>query len=434
MRIRVLLALPLLILCSAALAEPQPAPDSLSPSGVEDLVRLALRDNPELASMRAAAQAAAARPAQARALPDPRFTYGWMGEHLETARGPQSSQFGLSQEFPFFGKRGLMGQMAEREAGVSAERVRAMELALAAGVRQLAADIAYLDGAVSIQSEDRRLLGEIREIANTRYATGEGRLEDVARIEVELAENEQELLALHRDREVMASELNRLLGRDAVTTVTPLAGAVGPDPSLLAAADSLVASGGDAPRPELRAAETAIARSEAAARFARRSYFPDFMLGAQYFVVDEGMSPSPEAGTDAWMVELGVNLPIWFGKLGAGVREARQMQVESRAALAAERNRVRSEIVAAAAQVRRLSEIVAVNRDRLLPQAELALSSARSSYRAGGIGFLDLLDTERSLIRARLTAARARADLARAAAELARATAEPLPQPSGVTP
>lgn len=394
-------------------------------------MRLAVRDNPELIAMRAGAQAAASRPAQARALPDPRFTFGWMGEHIETARGPQTLSYGLSQEIPFFGKRGLMGEMAEREAGVSAERVRATELALAAEVRRLGTETIYLDEALATQSEDRRILHEIGEIASTRYATGQSRLEDVARIEVELAENEQELLALRREREVAAAELNRLLGREIATPLPPLSGAPDPEPSLIAATDSLVATGGA--RPELRAAEEAIARSDAAARLARRNYFPDFMVGAQYLIVDEDMSPSPEAGTDAWMLELGVNVPIWFGKLGAGVREARHMQVESRAALAAEQNRVRSEIAIAAAQVRRLREVVAVIRDRLLPQAELALGSARSSYRSGWIGFLDLLDTERSLIRARLAAARARADLARAAAELARATAQPLPAPSGVT-
>lgn len=380
--------------------------------------------------MRSGAKAAAERPAQARALPDPRFTWQWMGEHIETARGPQTATYGLSQEVPFFGKRGLQGDIAENEAGVAAEQVRAMEFDVVAQVRRVAAEIAYLDQALAIQTEDRRLLDDIQEIANTRYTTGQGRLGDVARIDVELAEREQGLLDLDRDREAAAAELNRLLGRDAASPVPAIRGGLDIG-SALVAADSLAARGDE--RPELRAAEAAIARSDAAAKLARRSYFPDLMLGAQYLVVDKGMSVSPEAGIDAWMIEVGVNLPIWFGKLRSGVREARHMQSQSRASLAAERNRIRSEITASAARVERLRQVVSVQNERLIPKAELALRSASSSYRSGGIGFLDLLDTERALIRARLAAARAQADLAQAAAELERATARPLPAP-GVTP
>jgi outer membrane protein TolC len=411
----------------------------LPPSGVEDLVRLALRDNPDLIAVRAGAGAAAARSEQASALPDPRFTVGWMGEHLETARGPQTLTYSLSQEFPFPGKRGLMSEVASREARVAGERVRAMELALTAEVRRLAAGLIYLDEAAAIQREDQMLLQEIRKIASTRYATGSGRLEQVARIEVELAETEQELLDLARERDMTAIELNRLLGRDPALPLGQLAQPPSPEPAAVAAAtapDTLSSS--ELMRPELRAAEEEIARSDAAARLAGRGYLPDLMLGFEYLVVDKGMSTNPEAGTDAWMVEVGVDLPIWIGNRRAGVREAEQLQAESRAARAAEEKRIRSEVVTAEAQVRRLSEVVDLHRSKLLPRAELALSSARASYGSGTMGFLDLMETERALIRSRLAAARARADLARSTADLARATAQPLPpplpEPSGETP
>jgi outer membrane protein TolC len=438
MRIQVWFVLPLLTLCSAAGAEPESAPDSLPPSGVEsveDLVRAALRDNPDLAAVRAGAEAAAARPPQLRALPDPRFTVGWMGEHVETARGPQSLIYSLSQEIPFPGKRGLMGQVAARQAEITGEQARAMEFALAAEVRRLAAELIYLDEAIAIQRDEEGLLDEIGKIASTRYATGTTQLQEVARIEVERAENDEELLSLLRERDAMAAEMNRLLGRGPEVPLPDLALPTAPESTAAAdtaTADTLAAMG--ELRPELQAAEKAIAKSDAAARLARRSYLPDFMLGFEYLVVDQGMSPSPEAGTDAWMIEFGVNLPIWLGKQRAGVREAKHLQAESRAARAAEENRIRSEIAIAEAQVRRLRETVDLHRQKLLPQTELALSSARASYRAGGIGFPDLIETERSLIRARLAAARARADLARSAADLARATAQPLPQPSGETP
>jgi outer membrane protein TolC len=432
MLIRVLLIVPIALACAGAAVHAEPPLATADSVAVDDLLRIALRDNPELAAMRAGAGAAAARPAQARALPDPRFSYGWMGEHLETARGPQSSTYSLSQEIPFFGKRGLMGQMAERGARIAGESVRAMELEIAAEVRRMAAELVYLDEGLGIQAEDRRLLEEIHAIARTKYTTGTGRLENVAKIEVEQAENETEILMLERERQVARAELNRLLGRAPDSALPRIAGRPAPGPVAPVHPDSLnvLAEG----RPEVRAAAEAIAASEAAVRLARRNYFPDFMVGGQYLVVEKGMSESPEAGTDAWMLELGVNVPIWRGKLGAGVREARQMEAESRAGRESARLRVQQEIVASEAHVRRTGEIVAVYGDKFIPRAEVALASARSGYQTGAVDFLDLLDSERLLISTRLAAAAARADFAKSAADLARATAQPLPAAAGVTP
>src|SRR5688572_22875583 len=73
----------------------------------DDLVRIALSHNPELEARRAGARALAARPEGLGSLPHPELSVGWMGEHLETARGPQSWVFGIEQEVPIFGQRGL---------------------------------------------------------------------------------------------------------------------------------------------------------------------------------------------------------------------------------------------------------------------------------------------------------------------------------------
>lgn len=427
-----------------ALADPagaQPAtpaaPAPADTATVVELVAIALRDNPELAAARAGAEAAAARPGQATSLPDPVFTYGWMGEHLETVRGPQSSIFGVSQEIPFFGKRGLAGEVATHAARATSEEVRAMELEVAAQVRQSAAELLYLDAARAASALDRRLVAEILDIARTRYETGRGRLEDVARAEVELATNEREGLDLALARDVEAVEMNRLLGRPPDAPLPPLGdplaaspdsipflGALPPGAPAFArgAVDSLVAA-----RPELEAAAATIAGSEAARRLAGRAYWPDLMLGFQYYVVDRGDSTSPEAGMDAWMIEFGVSLPIWLGARNAGVREAEAMRAEGLAARSAAATRIRSEIAAAAARVRRTAEIAALYRTTIIPRVEIALASARSGYQTGQVEFGELLDSERALVGAHLALARARADLTAGAADLARATGRPLP-------
>ncbi len=436
-------ALLIAIVASApAGAEPPPTAQESPAPAVEGLVWIALRDNPDLAAARAGAEAARARPGLARTLPDPVFTYGWMGEHIVTARGPQSSNFKVTQEFPFFGKRGLAGETAEHAARMSEEQVRALELEVAADVRRTAAELIYLDEAIGITRTDGNLLKEIRDIARVRYETGVGRLEDVARAEVERAESERRILDLEREREVTRAEMNRLLGRPAASALPPFAADLDPeriphptrstadrmdqDPAM---ADSLAAI-----RPEVLAAEESIRASESMRDLAGRAYWPDFMLGFQYFVIDKGDSPSPEAGTDAWMVEVGVSVPLWLGARRSGVSEAEAVRQEGLAARSAALNRAQYEITAAAARVRRTGDIADLYDSTIIPQADLALASARDSYQAGRANFIDLLDAERALTSARLAEARARADLMQGIADLARATAAPLPDAAGETP
>jgi outer membrane protein TolC len=355
-----------------------------------------------------------------------------MGEHLETARGPQSSRFGISQEIPGFGRRGLAGDVAKREAESAVHSVLAFELELAAEVREVAAELRYLDVARRIRTEDQALLAHLRSAAGIRYETGSGRLEDVARIEVELGRSEQALLALDRDREIAGAELNRLLGRPPTSPLPELGAGPGAEDAAAAAdaaADTLSPfAAGPSERPELRAAEAEVAASDAARRLAGRRNVPDFMLGFEYYVVEPGDSVSPEAGTDAWMIEVGVRLPIWRSGIGADADAAAARQAESRATRAAEEARIAAEVQAAASRVRRGREILALYSTTLIPRAETGLASARANYQTGRSDLRDLLDAARMRVEAELDGARAAADVAQAEAHLDRALARPLPR------
>jgi outer membrane protein TolC len=155
---------------------------------------------------------------------------------------------------------------------------------------------------------------------------------------------------------------------------------------------------------------------------------PDLMLGFEYLVVEPGDSSSPEAGTDAWMIEIGVSLPIWRGGIAAEVDAATARQAESRALRAAEASRIAAESRVAASRVRRGREIMALYSTTLVPRAATALASARSSYQTGRTDLRDLLDAARARVETQLDGARAEADLAQAVADLDRALARPLPR------
>jgi cobalt-zinc-cadmium efflux system outer membrane protein len=68
---------------------------------------------------------------------------------------------------------------------------------------------------------------------------------------------------------------------------------------------------------------------------------------------------------------------------------------------------------------------VALYRDAVLPQAEQALGSTRATYETNGTEFMMYLDTQRSLLQARLMYVEALAEFMKARAELGLAVGEP---------
>ena len=99
-------------------------------SSVEGLLQAAWERNPEIASMRFDADAAAERVVPAGALPDPKFSMELrdltrMGERNPTLLPGRvgSTRYLLTQELPWFGKRGLKRESAQLQAEAARGRV-----------------------------------------------------------------------------------------------------------------------------------------------------------------------------------------------------------------------------------------------------------------------------------------------------------------------
>ena len=79
-------------------------PQLLEEPSLDDYVRYGLYHNPAIRSAFERWRAAVYRIPQVTELPDPRFTYGYFIEPVQTRTGPQNNRFSLAQTFPWFGK------------------------------------------------------------------------------------------------------------------------------------------------------------------------------------------------------------------------------------------------------------------------------------------------------------------------------------------
>ncbi|MGD2064247.1 MAG: TolC family protein [Nitrospirota bacterium] len=391
---------------------------SVEAAGLDDLVATALRDNPQVHAAREAWAASRQVPAQVGAFADPQAGVAWYLSPVETRVGPQEARLFLSQKLPFWGKRGLRADAAERVADGMGAMVRDVELAVVTDVKARYYDLAYVAEAVRVTEADRALVADIVESALAHYRAGHGQQRDVLRAQVALSRDTDRLLDLKEQRATLEARLNRLLGR---AEGSPLGDAALPDELPVLPTMAELVTEMEAARPGLLALEQQVEAHHAGLSLAHKAFYPDLTVRADYTITDTGPLPVSDNGEDSYWVTLGINVPIWRGRLRAGVAEAERRLAVAEAAYRDELDRGREEVADLRFRLATSLNQVALFDTGLVPQAEQALRATMDAYRTGQARFLDLLDAERDWLELRIAAFRARADLFQQQARLERA-------------
>jgi outer membrane protein, heavy metal efflux system len=414
-------------------SEPLPPANALLESlqnGAEyPLLAEVLERNPEIASLEAAARAAADKAPQTAALPDPMAAvtaYLW---RPQTRVGPQNFTGSLSERFPWFGKLKLKERIALEEAAGARAKFEAARLRILTETRRLYDEIAFLQAFERIVHEDRATLAHYEELARARYVSGIGLEQSIIKIQAEITKDDARLLDIATRRAALLASVNALRDRPPET---PVAVAPTPSPREAHLDPSALRRTAFADRPEIAAADAAIARAEASRELARKEYAPDVTLGLSYTQVGNRtdpagrMSPPPDNGQDILAISGGINLPVWRKKLAAGVEEAIQARLQAeqskRGAVAA----IDQSLGDLFARIPLTWQRLRLFDDVLLVQADQSLRSAEAGYSSGTLAALDLLDAERVLLEVRIQASRTRTDYRIAIAELEGAVGAPI--------
>ena len=354
-----------------------------------ELVQEVLARNPELVAARKQWEAATNRIAQVRSLDDPTlFVDLFNVPRTFNVTQTQNSIFGLSQNLPFPGKLGLKGEVASRSADMTEQAVRAKERELVARLKQAYYDLFLAQKTVQIHHEQVELLRQFFEIANAKFRSGKGSQADVLKAQVELSLLQQQLPVLQQRRKTVAAMLNTLLDR---VTSSPLG--IAQEPSQLPIERPLddLHSLALNDRPELKAAELDVQRSEQSHALAERQYYPDFNVSFRRFQNFQA--------NDGFGAYVAMSIPFAFWtkpKYDAGVQEAAAVVAVARAQQHTLENLTRFQINDLLAKLQATDQVTTLYRTTILPQAEQSLESARVGYRAGKGGFLDLIDTQRA--------------------------------------
>jgi cobalt-zinc-cadmium efflux system outer membrane protein len=224
------------------------------------------------------------------------------------------------------------------------------------------------------------------------------------------------LLELEQQETVIVAKLNQLLNRraDAPLGLAVTAPAVVAEPELERLFTVAAAS-----RPEIKAAQAEIDRSQHERALMQKEFLPDYRLGLEY--------RSFRTSEDQVMFTIGIDLPIWFTKYRAGVREAEKMLESSRAAKEATESQVALDVRDAQFKLLTARRTWELYQNALVPQAEMRFHASEAGYRTGQVDFMDLLESERFWLNARVMAAMAEGEVGRQAARLEWAIGAELP-------
>lgn len=364
---------------------------------LDEYLKYAAGHNPELNAAFESWQAERNTAAQRGALPDPSISYAHYFEEVETRVGPQERRFGISQKFPAFGKRGLRRSVAEESAGMAESAYRERGLKLNYEVVSAYADLYLLKRRLNISKEHMILVEQLESAVSARYRSG-APLAPLTRIQVELGRLEDRVRSLEQMRRPLQVRMNVLLGRPPQTPV--------PDPASLPSVsipdrNALLVAAFES-NPKLEQFRHLSEQARLQQSLARREWLPDIMLELQYIDTGDASMQVRESGKDPVIGMVSLNLPLWFGKKNAAVREAAYRGHAAQFALENRRQLLVSELEQTLFELDDARRKIGLYRDTLIPKARESFLVTRQAYEAGSEEFAALTDATRQLLEFKL--------------------------------
>lgn len=379
---------PVTLLCLAAMAitaRAMSAQERALPSTLDlaAVLRIAGERRDEIQAAWARARASEARPAIVSALADPMIAPSL--DHRPFAMSGSDVSLTYEQQFPLSGVRSR--RRASALADIDGRRADANRVGLDVGLQAANAFLMLQERRRTevLVAEQRAFARDVVTAANVRYANGTAPQSDVLRAEVEVARLDALVRSLAHDVRAAEAMLNASLALEPDRPVPPLA------PLVLAGAipnwtdvKPMLAS-----RPELVAGRAEIARAEAEVGVMRAMYAP-------MATVRTGPSSTMAEGR-GWMAMVGISLPIWRGRLRAGVAEAEAMRTMSEADLRAMTRMIEGDAAAALGRLAAAAARQDAITNDVLPRARLAIGPAVSGYASGQLPLVSVIEAVQAL-------------------------------------
>ena len=357
-------------------------------TSLASLIEEAEAKNPQILAANHAYKAAANAPKRASALPDTQLTVQQLsvGSPLPFA-GYTNSDFayigiGASQEFPYPGKRKLRAQVAEWEADSLKAQAESSSRDVVERLKTSYYQLSYVQQAIMVFQHHDQVLGEMQQIAESRYRVGQGNQQEVLKAQLQHTKILQEITMSRRDEGQLQARLKQLLDRpqeSADIVAEPLTERAVPYSS------SQLLQLAQQQNPNIRQQQSMLSQAQSQVALAHKEFRPDFSFQYMYENNDRKFR-------DYYVWTFGMTLPN-RGRRRAELAEAQEKQEKATQELRAETQRQLSEIQQQYVLAQTSSEQLKIYKEGLIPQAGATFRSALAAYQANRQDFQTLLSS-----------------------------------------
>ncbi|WP_323120526.1 efflux transporter outer membrane subunit [Burkholderia alba] len=314
------------------------------------------------------------------------------------------AQGSVSYEADLFGRVSRNVEASRADTAQSEALFRSVQLALQADVAQNYFELRQLDSDQDLYRRTVDLRQEALKLAQRRFTEGDIGELDVSRAKNELATAQADAVGVARRRAASEHALAILLGKAPAdfgfkeTPIVPVTVRVPPGlPSALLER-----------RPDVSAAERAMAAANARVGLAKSAYFPKLditgafgyeasTLGSLFMWSSRTFLLGPFAGT-------ALTLPLFDGgRRSAGVQQARAQYDEQVANYRQQVLVAFREVEDNLADLRLLDDQIRAQ-DDAVNASRRAAKLSRTQYQEGQVSYLDVIDSERSVLVSQLQA------------------------------
>lgn len=380
----------ILLLAASSAAQLSQAPASAidHPTALRDLVAEAERNSPEIAAAEYGYRAAAEIAPQRSALPDTQVSLQQfaVGSPRPFAGYTNSDfaylGFGVSQEIPFPGKRGLRGEVAKRETDVRQTQVESVRRTVIANLKTTYFRLAYLQQTLALLEGNDHVLNEVQQIAESRYRVGQGNQQEVLRAQLQHTKILQEITIHHSEVGRLESALKQLLNRQQDSPDVQTEHLI-PRELRYSASDLLnLAKQQD---PDIQAQQQMVKKAESQVELAHKEFRPDFNVQYMYENNDRKFR-------DYYMATFAMTLPN-RGRRKAELAEAEAGREQAKSQLQAESQKRLAEVQDQYVLARTSAEQLKIYKEGLIPQSEATFRAALAAYQANRQDFQTLLSS-----------------------------------------
>ncbi len=381
------------------------------------LIEDAIKSNTRIVEAREAWKATIEGRRVATGLPDPQFMFTYFPEPIETRNGPQDWNATLSQAVPYPGKLIKAGEIVDKDSEVARLNLDRTIRDTATNVRIAFYELSYIREAKKVAAKNIELIAHLRKVGETVYSKDQAALIDIVKAQSQEGQLQYDILLLNELEMTEVTNINSLLNRpphaDIGRLVVP---AVIPPVYKLPELYDLAKIN----QEEIKMMDSLVNKAEIKVDLAKDQRLPDFKVGVFYAEIGspDDEPKSDDASDDAYGVQFGFSVPIWFGKNKGRINQALAEKSRAIAAKASQINDTHSNIHSIYFRLQNALRLITLYKDNLLPQAASSMEMAETLFREKQTGFSDFIEAQSTWYNFNLAVARATADYGKYLARL----------------